>query len=131
MLYQPAQYGQVDRLADEVECAGLQGLHRQFDVAERGDHGDRRGGVVARDLAHQVDAVAVGQPHVGEAEVVGVAAQQLAGLAEIGGGIDAQAHAAQRQCQQFSDVAFVIDDQGATALIHAFPLMPLCRQCTE
>jgi len=108
----------VHRLADEVEGAGLERLHRQFDIAEGGDHGHRRTGEIARDLLDQLDAIAVGQAHVGEAQVVGVAGQQLAGFADIGGGVDPKAHATQGQGQQLSDVAFVIDDQGATGVAH-------------
>jgi len=115
---QAAQHVDVHRLADEVEGAGLERLHRQFDIAEGGDHGHRRTGEIARDLLDQLDAIAVGQAHVGEAQVVGVAGQQLAGFADIGGGVDPKAHATQGQGQQLSDVAFVIDDQGATGVAH-------------
>ena len=121
MLHQSAQHADVHGFADEVEGAGLQCLHRQFDVAESGDHGDRGIGVVAGDFADQFDAIAIGQAHVGEAQVVGVAGKQLPGLAQVGSGIDTQAHAAQRERQQLADVALVVDDQGTAVFAHSIP----------
>ena len=82
--HQAAQHVDVHRLADEVEGAGLQRLHRQVHVAEGGDHGHRRLRVLARDLADQLDAAAVGQAHVGEAQVVAPGRQQLARLGQVG-----------------------------------------------
>ncbi|MCY1246627.1 hypothetical protein D9M72_598790 [compost metagenome] len=70
------------------------------------------------DFGDQLDAVAVRQAHVGDAQVVGVAGQQLARFGEVGRGADAQAHAAQGQYQQFADVAFVVDDEGAAVFVH-------------
>jgi len=70
------------------------------------------------DLGDQLDAVAIGQAHVGDAQVVRIAGQQLTGFGEVGGGADAQAHAAQGQYQQFADVTLVIDDEGAAGVIH-------------
>ncbi len=127
---QAAQHGDVHRLADEVEGTGLQRLHGQLDVAERGDHGHRQLRVVAGDVAHQVDAVAVGQVHVGQAQVVGVASQQLARLAQVGGGVDAQAHAAQGEGEELTDVALVIDNQCAAVLCHVCPRSPCRRKCS-
>ena len=57
---QPAQHVDVHRLADEIEGAGLERLHRQVHAAEGGDHRHRGLRVVAGDLADQLDAVAIG-----------------------------------------------------------------------
>ena len=69
--------------------------------------------MVGGDLGDEVHARAVGQAHVGQAQVVAVLGQLRAGLATVGGGVGAQAHPAQGQDQQFADVVFVVDDQGA------------------
>ena len=45
----------------------------------------------------------------------------LARLAQVGGGVDAQAHTAQGEGQQFADVAFVVHDQGTAVFAHSFP----------
>src|SRR5690606_13808420 len=107
------QHVDVDRLVDEVEGPGLERAYRGFDIAEGGDHGGGRVRVVGRDLGYQVDAGAVGQAHVGQAQVVAVAGELRAGLGEVGGGVGAQPHAAQGEDQQFADVVLVVDDQGA------------------
>ena len=67
---QAAQHGEVDRLGDEVERPELERPHRSLDVAVRGDHRDRRAGMVGLDPLDEVEAVAVGQAHVGQHEVV-------------------------------------------------------------
>ena len=118
MLDHAAQHGDVHRLADEVEGAGLERLHRQFHVAEGGDHGHRRLRVVPGDLPDQLDAAAVGQAHVGQAQVVAVGRQQRPRLRQVGGRVHAQPHPPQGQDQQFADIALVVDDQGAAALGH-------------
>jgi hypothetical protein len=94
VLDQAAQHGQVHRLADEIEGAGLQRANRGVLVAEGGDHRHRRFRVKLGDLADQVHAGAVGQAHVGQAQGVAVLPQQGAGIGERGRGIAAQSHAA-------------------------------------
>ena len=41
-LHQPAQHGDIDRLGDEIERAGLERIDGGVDVAVRGDHRHRR-----------------------------------------------------------------------------------------
>ncbi len=118
VLDQATQYRDVHRLADEVEGTGLQRFHSQVHAAERGDHRHRRARVVLGDLADQLDTVAIRKPHVGDAQIVRIAGQQLAGFGQVGGGTDAQAHAAKGQYQQFADVAFIVDDEGAAGFVH-------------
>ncbi len=120
MLDQAAQHGDVHRLADEIEGTGFQCFHGQVHAAEGGDHRHRRARVVLGDLADQFDAVAVRQTHVGDAQVIGIAGQQFAGFGEVGGGADAQAHAAEGQHQQFADIAFIVDDEGAAGFVHGW-----------
>ena len=118
MLDHAAQHADIHRLADEIEGAGLQCFHRQVHAAEGGDHRHLRAWVVAGNFADQLDAVAVGQAHVGQAQVEAVVGQQFTGFGEVGGGADAQPHAAQGEHQQFADVAFVVNNQGAMCHIH-------------
>ena len=66
---QLAQRRQVERLGDEVERAELQRAHRGLDIAVRGDDGDRHAGAVLLDPLDEVEAIAVGQAHVGQHEV--------------------------------------------------------------
>src|SRR5712692_10057323 len=59
----------VDRLLEEVERAGLHRLDRARDVALAGDDDDLGFGVELLELADQLDAVDVGQHHVGDDRV--------------------------------------------------------------
>lgn len=107
--------GAFDFVSKPVDISVLRG---QVHAAEGGDHRHRRTRVVVGDLTDQFDAVAVRQPHVGDAQVIRVAGQQFAGFGEVGGGADAKAHAAKGQHQQFADVAFIVDDEGAAGFVH-------------
>ena len=108
---QVAQGLQVDRLGDEVEGARFERIDGGFHVAVGGDHRGRQIGMVGLDVAHQVDAVAVGQAHVGQAEVEPVATEQGPRPGEVVGGAAVHLHALQRQPEQLADVRFVVDDQ--------------------
>ena len=114
LAHQPAKHVHVHRLAHEVEGA----LHRGLDVAVGGD--DRHRGVreAGGDLRHQLEPGAVGQAHVGQAQVVAHRAEHLPGGGEVGRGVGAKPHAPQGQHQQFPDVVFIIDDQNAAVLTH-------------
>ena len=59
----------VDRLLEEVERAGLDRLDRPRDVALAGDDDDLGLRVELLELADQLDAVDVGQHHVGHDRV--------------------------------------------------------------
>ncbi len=59
----------VDRLLEKVERAGLHRLDRSRDVALPGDDDDLGFGIELLELAHQLDAVDVGQHHVGDDRV--------------------------------------------------------------
>ena len=119
MLHQPAQHGQVHRLGDEVEGAGLERVHRGFDVAEGGDHGHRDVRVALGDVFDQLLAGSVRQAHVGKAQVVGALGELGLGRSHVGGGIHPQAHSAQGEDQKLPDVALVIYYQGAAGGCHA------------
>ena len=67
--------------------------------------------MVARNHRDQVDAIAIGQAHVGEAQRITAPRQQAARLGHRGGAVDIQTHADQGEFDQFPQVGFVIDDQ--------------------
>ena len=87
--HQLAQHAQIERLGDEIEGAELERAHRGLDIAVRRDDGDGHVGAVLLDPGHEVEAVAVGQAHVGQAQIEVLALEQLARRAEVGGGAGA------------------------------------------
>ena len=74
-----AQIVQVERLRHEVERAELQRADGRFDAAVRRDHGDRRAGHLALNPLDELEPVAIGKPHVGEAQVECLLAERLLG----------------------------------------------------
>jgi hypothetical protein len=110
-LDQLAQCRDVERLGDEIERAELERAHRGFDVAVRGDHRDRRMRFVGLDPLHDVQAIAVRQPHVGEAQVEGAAAQLARGRADGVGSGHFEIHALERDAEQLADVRLVVDNE--------------------
>ena len=76
LLDQRAQLLERDRLGEVVESAGLQRRDGVLGAAERGDHGDRHVERASGDVLDDAQALAVGQPHVGEAEVERLAVEQ-------------------------------------------------------
>lgn len=119
VLDQAAQHADVHRFADEIEGAGFQRFHGQVHAAERGDHRHRRLRVLPGDFGDQLDAIAVGQAHVGQAQIVGIVGQQFARFGQIGSGADAQPHTAQGENKQLANITLVIDNQGTFGFAHA------------
>src|SRR5438132_1670069 len=68
--HQRAQLLEPDRLGDIVEGARLERRHGVLGAAVSGDYSHRHVGRVPGDVAHEVEALAVRQAHVGETEVV-------------------------------------------------------------
>ena len=116
-----AQVAEIDRFGDKVEGAGLQRADRGLHAAVRGDHRARHRRVAAADMSHQVDAVAIRQAHVGQAEVEVFAFQELSRGAQVGRRAGADAHSAEGDLQQFADIRFVVDDQRGRST-HRRPL---------
>jgi len=116
---QGAQDFQIHGLGHEIVGACLERLDGQLDVAVGGNDGDGQFAVGAADFPHQVDAAAVGQAHVGQAQGVGMPGQKLARLGQVRGLVAGQAHATQGEFQQGQDVRFVIDEEnGGARLLH-------------
>ena len=105
------QVVQHHRLGDVVERAGLERHHRVVGAAVGGDDGDRRALAACRHLAHQLQAKAVRQAHVGQHQRVLVGRPQGPGLAERLGAVDVEPHPHQRDVEQFAQVGFVVDDE--------------------
>ena len=110
-LDQRAQLFERQRLGQVVERAGLERRHGIFGAAERGDDRHRQVGALRADIAHQLQSVAVGQPHVGEAQVILTRLQPILGRGHRADGLDREPHADERKLQQLADVGLVVDDQ--------------------
>lgn len=117
--HQLPQATEVDRFGEEVEGTGLERLDRGVQAAVRGDHGHRGLWMALLDVLDQIEAAAVRQAHVGEAQVERLAGQQLAGFLDVAGAAGVQLHAAESDFQQFADIRFIVDDQGFCRLMRA------------
>ncbi len=106
-----AQRAEVQRLGDEIEGAELEGAHRRFDVAVRGDHGAGHAGRVRAHPFDQVEAITVRQPHVGEAQVEALRLEQLLGGRDVTRRLGGELHARQGERHQLDEIGFIIDDQ--------------------
>ena len=125
--HQRAQLLQLDRLGEIVEGARLERLHRVLGRAIGGDHRHGRVAVVLGDVAQHLEAVAIGQPHVGEAQVVRSRAERLLRLRDRGHGVGVHSHAREREHQQLPDVGFVVHDEHGLA-VHYAPFK-VTRKC--
>jgi hypothetical protein len=115
--------GQVHRFGEEVEGAALQGIDRGVQTAESGDHRHRHLRVTLLDVLHQLKAGAIGQAHVGQAQVEGFASQPLTRFFDIPGAAGVQLHAAEGDFQQFADVRLVVHDQNFLPSAHSHPCL--------
>src|SRR5690606_14613879 len=112
-LDQLSQRADVERLRNEIECTELERSYRRFDVAMRGDDGDRRVRFVILNPLDEREAVAVRQAHVGEAQIE-VCRTELANRARQRIRDDhIEIHSLQRDLQELSNVRLVVDDEGA------------------
>ena len=106
------------RLGQKIDRAGLHGLHRVFDGAERGhdDHGRVR--VLAAQFVEQLQAVHAGQLQIGEDQVGASASLQ----AFLGGAglLDFVAGGGQMQLDHAAELFFVFDHQDGG--LHALGL---------
>ena len=69
-------------------------------------------------MAHELEPLAVGKPHVGEAEVEALVLQALLCLGDGADARHVEPHAHQGQLEELADVGLVIDDEhlGGSAL---------------
>ncbi len=101
-------------LGQIIEGTGLESCDGVLGAAERRDHGHGEVCESRADETHQFHPVAVGQPHVGQTEVIPSGLQQLLGGRHGPGAFDRQAHADERQLEQLADVRLVVYDQHGT-----------------
>jgi hypothetical protein len=93
-LHQRAQLLQRERLRHVVERPCLERGHGVLGAAVRRDDGHRQVGAVGPNVADQLQPFAVGQAHVGQAEVeVRPVLEALERFADGGGALDGQPHA--------------------------------------
>ena len=118
--HQRAQLLELDGLGEVVEGARLERRHRVLRRAEGRDHRHRRVAEVLGDVAQHLQAVAIGQAHVGQAQVVGPGLQRFLRFLDRRGGVGIDAHARQREHQQLADVGLVVDDEHGLA-VHQAP----------
>jgi len=110
-----AQGLEFDRLGDKIEGAQLERADGRFDAPVRGDDRNRQARNPGLDVRHQIQAVAIGQAHVGQAQPITALLEQRARLAQRGGTATGQPHAQQRQLQQLADVILIVDDEHVDA----------------
>ena len=115
---QLAQAAEVHRFGEEVEGTGLEGVDRGVQAAVGGDHGDRYFGMALLDVLDQVQAGAIGQAHVGQAQVERLPGQPLAGFLDVAGAASVELHPPQGDLQEFADIGLVVDDQGSLPGAH-------------
>ncbi|MCY1439250.1 hypothetical protein D9M71_554810 [compost metagenome] len=73
------------------------------------------------DVLHQLQAAAVRQAHVGQAQVEWLALEQGQGLASVAGAVGIELHPSQGDFQEFADVRLVVDDQDFWPWAHVQP----------
>ncbi len=82
----------------------------------RRDHGDRQARVILAHVTNEVDAVAIGQAHIGETEIERRFSGGRVGVAEIGHRSGVHVHALERDLDELTDVRLVVDNQGPGAI---------------
>ena len=118
--------GDLERLLDErsqllerhglreiVECAGFERGHRILRAAIGRDHRDGQVETFLVDVLDDAQSRPVRQPHVGEAQIERIGIEQSDGLADRLGAGGVEAHARQRELQQFEQIGFVVDQEDS------------------
>ena len=100
-------------LLQEVVGADPHRLDRRVDVAVARDYDDGRREVAFPKLREQVQAVAVGQPHVEQDEIELVARHQGAPADRVRRGGDRVTFVLEDPAQRLPDAGLVVDDQNA------------------
>ena len=110
---QVAQNLQVHRLGDEIEGAGLQRFDSGPHVAVGRDHGHRNARVVLVHVANEIDAVAVGQPHIRETEIERQFLGGRVGVTQVGHRGGGHVHAFQGDLDELADIGLIVHHQCA------------------
>ena len=111
LLDERAQLLQRDRLREVVERAGLERGDRVLGAAVGGDHGDRDVEPLLVDVLDDAQALAVGQPHVGEAQVERLLVEEADRLGDRLRSRRVEPHPRERELEQLEEVGLVVDDE--------------------
>ncbi len=111
--HQVTQLLQLHRLREKVKSPSLQRGYRTVHVAVGSDDRHRCVGLVLLDGFNHLDAVAVRQAQVGQAQVEVLLENQFPRFDQVLGTEAAQSHLRQRHRHQFAEVWFVVNDQNA------------------
>ena len=106
-----AEHVEVERLGEIVEGADFGGAHRRRQGVPCREDVHRQRGMLGGEPGHLVEAVAVGQHHVGDQHIGQGRADRAAQLRQAGRRRDGMAFAAQRRRHHRADRAVVVDDQ--------------------
>jgi hypothetical protein len=101
----------LHRLLQEVEGAGLHGLHRLGYRADAGDHHDRNAHTAPARLVEQREPVAARHAQVGHDRLALALLEEAHGLLRARGGAGGEALGAQDLLQRVAHEGFVVDDQ--------------------
>ena len=112
LLDERAQLLERDGLREIVERAGLERGDGVLGAAVRGDHRDRNVEALLVDVLDDAQAVAVGQPHVGEAQVERLGVEQPDRFADGFGARRVESHPRQRELEQLEQIGLVVDERA-------------------
>ena len=102
---------EIDRFGQVVEGAALECFDRVLGRAVGGDDDRFLAALACVQFAQQLQAQAIGQPHVGDQQVEALLRQRFARLRQVGGRRDFVAFPQQGQFVERAQVRFVVDDQ--------------------
>src|SRR5271156_835796 len=109
--YQLAQVGEIQRLGHEIERAQLERAHGSFHVAVGGDHGNRNAGRILLNPFHEIETIAVREPHVGQAQIERLSLEQSLRRSDRAGNARSEVHPLQGDRQELANIRLVVDDQ--------------------
>ena len=110
-LDQRAQLLKGEWLGQIVKSAAFQRNDRIFRTAICGDHGHGKIRTIRGYVSHEIYALSIRKPHVGQAQIEGLLVKQALRLADRSCRLNREPHANQGQFEQFPDIGLVIDHQ--------------------
>ena len=109
-----AQVIDIERFGNKIERPGLERDNCGFHATVRGDHGTRQLWMFLLYMADEIDAIAIRQAHVGEAQVEFELLEEVVCLLDILRRARLEIHASEGELQELTDVGLVIHDQDLT-----------------
>jgi hypothetical protein len=111
LLEDRLELAELAGLGEEVLRALLHGADRLLHRAVGGEHDHRGRGGQFLDLAQQVDAAAVGQPHIEQHDVEHLLCEQLSRSLQVAGRLDRITRASQLPADQRAEGLLVVHQQ--------------------